>query len=126
MEHNLNRLPDAELEVMQALWDSEPWPACTSALMPKLQRDWKLPTLLKLLSRLEKRGFVKKGEKEGRSNGYMPLVSREEYLRFESQSFLRRLHGGSLSSLIAALAPEKKLKEEEREALERILRESGE
>ena len=86
----ISRLPDAELEVMQALWAVPEYPARTSDLAARLDRDWKAPTLLKLLSRLEERGFVR-GEKEGRSNGYTPLVNRPDYLAAESRSFLERL-----------------------------------
>ena len=91
----ISRLPDAELEVMQALWTVPEYPARTSDLAARLDRDWKAPTLLKLLSRLEERGFVR-GEKEGRSNGYTPLVNRPDYLAAESRSFLERVHGGDL------------------------------
>ena len=114
-------LPDAELEVMQALWRQEEYPASSAGLMEGLAgRHWQLPTLLKLLSRLEERGFVR-GEKAGRVNLYTPLVEREAYVEEESRSFLERLHGGSLSSLVAALCPDTRLTEEDVAALERIL-----
>ena len=87
MAAQLARLPDAELEVMQALWSLGEYPAHTADIAARLNRDWKAPTLLKLLSRLEERGFVR-GEKEGRSNGYTPLVNRPDYLAAESRSFL--------------------------------------
>ena len=116
----ISRLPDAELEVMQALWAVPEYPARTSDLAARLDRDWKAPTLLKLLSRLEERGFVR-GEKAGRVNLYTPLVEREAYVEEESRSFLERLHGGSLSSRVAALCPDTRLTEEDVAALERIL-----
>lgn len=96
------RLPGAELEVMQALWSVEHYPAHSSDLMTRLDRDWKAPTVLKLLSRLEERGFIARS-KEGRSNGYTPLVQREDYLAEESRAFVSRVHGGSVSSLVATL-----------------------
>lgn len=96
------RLPDAELEVMQALWTAEDYPAHSSDIMSRLQRDWKAPTMLKLLSRLEERKFVS-CVKEGRTNGYTPLVRREDYLAEESRAFVSRVHGGSVSSLVATL-----------------------
>ena len=52
---------------------------------------------------------------------YTPLVEREAYVEEESRSFLERLHGGSLSSLVAALCPDTRLTEEDVAALERIL-----
>lgn len=99
----MERLPDAELEVMQALWRQEKYPVSSAALMEELAgRRWQTAHLLKLLSRLEERGFVKR-EKEGRNNLYTLLVRREDYLSAESRAFLQRLHGGSLPSLVAAL-----------------------
>ena len=99
----LERLPDAELEVMQALWAQKTYPAASGELMEALAgKRWRMPTLLKLLSRLEERGFVRR-DKDGRSNRYTPLVRREDYLAAESREFLQKLHGGSLPSLVASL-----------------------
>ena len=56
---SLQRLPDAELEVMQALWGQKAYPVSSGELMAGLSgRHWQTATLLKLLSRLEERGFV--------------------------------------------------------------------
>ena len=56
----MERLPDAELEVMQALWRQEKYPVSSAALMEELAgRRWLRSTLLNLLSRLDERGFVK-------------------------------------------------------------------
>ena len=56
MERNWSRLPDAELSVMQAMWAVGEYPAHTADLAARLDRGWKAPTLLKLLSRLEEWG----------------------------------------------------------------------
>ena len=124
MNTNLCRLPDAELEVMQALWLVKTYPAHTSDIAAHLHKEWKAPTLLKLLSRLEERGFVR-GEKEGRANVYTPLVAQQDYLQMESRSFFTRLHGNSLSSLVAALFPETNLTQEDLAKLEEILNKGG-
>ena len=105
---------------MQALWALDTYPAHTADIAARLERDWKAPTLLKLLSRLEERGFVR-GEKAGRANLYTPLVAQKDYLKAESRSFLDRLHGGSLPSLVAALLPDAKLTQEDVAALEALL-----
>ena len=125
MERHDVRLPDAELEVMKALWSLERYPAHTGEIAARLDKSWKAPTLLKLLSRLEDRGFVA-GTKEGRANGYTPLVEERDYLSRERRSFLERVHGGSLSSLVASLYPEVSLTQEDLAALERILEKGGE
>ena len=124
MDTSLAKLPDAELEVMQALWALDRYPAHTSDLAVHLNKDWKAPTLLKLLSRLEERGFVR-AEKKGRANLYTPLVREQDYLQAESRSFFRRLHHGSLSSLVAALYPQAHLTQEDIQKLEHILGKEG-
>ena len=112
----MERLPDAELEVMQALWRQEKYPVSSAALMEELAgRRWQTAT------RLEERGFVKR-EKEGRNNLYTPLVRREDYLSAESRAFLQRLHGGSLPSLVAALMDSRAISRRDLEELEEILR----
>ncbi len=124
MNMNIVRLPDAELEVMQALWQVKIYPAHTAQITGYLHKDWKAPTLIKLLSRLEERGFVR-SEKDGRTNVYTPLVEQKTYLREESRSFLNRLHGGSLSSLVASLYPDTELTKEDIATLEAILNGGG-
>ena len=119
------RLPDAELEVMQALWAQKEYPSSSGALMEALAgKRWRTPTLLKLLTRLEERGFVRR-DKEGRNNLYTPLVRREDYLAAESREFLRRLHGGSLPSLVAALMDSRAISQADLAELEDILRGGG-
>ena len=65
---NIRKLPDAEFDVMLALWESEVSPVNTAYLMENVgkQKGWKAPTLISFLSRLEERGFIKEKEKEER------------------------------------------------------------
>lgn len=122
MEQQVQRLPDAELEVMQVLWAQKVYPVSSAEIMEGLTgKKWQLATLIKLLSRLEERGFVRR-EKEGRSNLYTPLVGKEDYLAVESRSFLERLHGGSLPSLVAALVESRAISEADVEELADMLR----
>lgn len=122
MKH-ITRLPDAELEVMQALWAAGTYPAATAELSGRLEeKHWQLPTLIKLLTRLEERGFVRR-EKEGRANRYTPLVEERDYLASETRSFLERLHAGSLPSLVAALVNSRAVTDDEVKELETLLEE---
>ena len=79
------RLPDAELEVMQALWRQEDYPVSTAELTACLtDRRWQTATLIKLLSRLEERGFVAR-EKAGRGNRRKPVLFAAASRRFPAQ-----------------------------------------
>ncbi len=99
----MRRLPDAELEVMQALWACEP-PVSRADLEPILEKTHPMATttLLTLLSRLEEKGFLT-AEKVGRGKCYRPAVSQKEYLAAQSRRFVEKLCGGSMSAFASAL-----------------------
>jgi predicted transcriptional regulator len=117
-----NRLPDAELEVMQLLWRCEA-PVARATVeeeMAKL-RPMAQTTLLTLLTRLADKGFVRI-EKQGRSSVYTPLVAREEYQARQSKRFVDQLFGGSMSAFASALTASG-LSKEDLEELRRMLEE---
>lgn len=127
MSKNIRRLPDSELEVMQAIW------ACTDTrnlddIQPVSRgqieeiltgRDMAQTTLLTLLSRLADKGFIA-AEKIGRSNAYTPLIAEADYLACQSRRFLDKLCGGSLSTFANALC-DSGLTKEELEELRQLL-----
>ena len=106
------RLPDAELEVMQAVWACEV-PVARTEIEEILKDSHPMAptTLLTLLTRLSEKGFIRI-EKEGRSARYYPLVSRQDYLAQQSRRFLDKLCGGSLPTFAAALCDSGLTKEE--------------
>lgn len=122
MSHTIRRLPDTELEVMQALWASDT-PTSRAQLEERLTQTHPMATttLLTLLSRLSEKGFVRV-DKEGRKSLYAPLVTREDYLAAQSRSFIQKLCGGSLSTFASALC-DSGLSKEELEELRELLKE---
>jgi len=103
MKQTIRRLPDAELEVMQAVWQCEAPVSRTQ--IEDILRDthpMAMTTLLTLLTRLAEKGFLSIA-KEGRRSIYTPLVSREDYLAQQSRSFVEKVCGGSMSAFAAAL-----------------------
>ena len=112
MNDIIRRLPDAEQEVMQAIW------ACTA---PVARTDIEeilykthpmaMTTLLTLLTRLNEKGFITI-EKNGRRSYYTPCISQEEYC------------GGNLSVFANALCDSGLTKDEIAEL--RTLLERGE
>ncbi len=123
MEKELRRLPDSELEVMQALWELEE-PICRAAVEEKLaQRRLAVTTLLTLLTRLSDKGFVRI-EKDGRRSRYVPLVSRKDYQAAQSRRFVQQVCGGSISAFASALC-DSGLSREELDELRRLLEEDA-
>ena len=122
MDPTIRKLPDTELEVMQAIWSCQP-PVARSDIeaILNLTHPMATTTLLTLLTRLADRGFLKI-EKVGRSARYLPLVSRQDYLAAQSRRFLDKLCGGSLPTFAAALC-DSGLTREELSELRRLLEE---
>ena len=103
MTRDIPRLPDSELEVMQAIWSCG-GPATRSDIERALSASHALAptTILTLLTRLTEKGFLSV-EKKGRGNVYTPLISRHDYLSQQSRRFVQRLCGGNMSAFAAAL-----------------------
>lgn len=112
MSESMRRLPDAELEVMQAVWECEA-PAARADIERILYKThpMAMTTLLTLLTRLAEKGFLRI-EKVGRSSRYVPLVRQEEYLSAQSKRFVDKLCGGNMSTFAAALCSSGLSKEE--------------
>ena len=120
MNISLNRLPDAELLVMQAVWDCTP-PVSRADVERVLEDRHPLAstTFLTLLTRLTQRGALTLA-KQGRTNVYTPVFSRQDYLASQSRRFLNKLCGGNIHVLASALC-DSGLSREEVAELRRLL-----
>jgi BlaI family transcriptional regulator, penicillinase repressor len=117
------RITDAELDVMEALWGAdEPLTAAEIAERIDQTRDWTLATVKTMLSRLAAKGAISY-RVEGRRFLYSPAIERQSYVGSESRRFVDKLFGGRLSPLVARLAEEDSLDEEDIAAIEAILKE---
>ena len=112
MKSHIRRLPDAELEVMQAVWFFEA-PVLRKNIEEYLKdiHPMAQTTLLTLLTRLAEKEFIRI-EKNGRSSCYYPLVTEQEYLAAQSNRFFNKLCGGSISTFASALCDSGLTKEE--------------
>ena len=115
----MKRLPDAEFEIMKVLWDTEP-PMTANRILEGLNRQLKVQTIMTLLIRLGEKGFVKT-EKNGGTRTYTPIISRDEYLRYETGHFMEQYHEGSFISLFNALHSGQKISADEVKELRRLL-----
>ena len=117
------RISDAELDVMEALWAAgQPLTAAEVAERIDPARGWTLATVKTMLSRLAAKGALKHRE-DGRRFLYSPVIKREAYVGHESRRFVERLFGGRLSPLVARLAEEDGLDEDDIAAIEALLKE---
>ena len=109
----MRKIPDAELELMMVIWDSEQ-PVSRMDIETKMEngRDVVPSTILSLLARLERRGFLRK-EKQGNINYYYAQVEKATYLKEEGQRVLDKMFGSSLKNFVTALYDDKGLNREE-------------
>ena len=111
------QLPDTEYDVMCAIWAGE-LPITTGYLMQVLgnDRNWKTPTLISFLQRLEERGFIA-SLKRGRERCYFPLADQKRYLEAVTKRFMKKYHGGSFISMMDAVFPARTLTDDDIDAL---------
>lgn len=115
------KLGDAEIEIMQILWDAKE-PLTSKYIQEKLKnsRDWKLSTVMSVLARLVEKQFVC-CDRTTRTNYYTACVTENEYKNFESKNILGRLFGNSVSRMVANLYAENDLTKEDISELRQML-----
>ena len=117
------QLSDAELEIMKIVWGNPEEVTLFPYILEGLAargRPCQKNTLIVLLSRLMKRGFLH-AKKTGRRNEYTVLISEAEYQTAQTQCFLDKIYGGSAAGLVSNLIMGDLLAEEEYEELKRLL-----
>ena len=105
----LKKLPDTEFDIMKVVWANTP-PITTNIIMQQLgnKRKWRAQTIVSFMLRLVERGFLST-EKNGKERTYFPLVSKEDYLKFETSNFMKLFHDGSFLNLANTLYDDKAL-----------------
>ncbi|MBO7449187.1 MAG: BlaI/MecI/CopY family transcriptional regulator [Clostridiales bacterium] len=112
----MKKLPDAEFEIMKAIWHIEQpvtSPALTVVLSRDLpDRDWKQQTVMTMLGRLEKKGFLR-SEKNGKERGYYAVVSESQYMNIEAESLKSRFGANKMSGFVKALYSDGEISDED-------------
>lgn len=115
------KVSDAELQVLQLLWEEAPQTANDIAARLPQENSWTLATVKTLLSRLVGKGAVAT-EAEGRRFLYRPAVERETIAAKQADRLVDRLFGGRVSPLVAQLAEQRAIDPEDLAELEELVR----
>ncbi len=125
MKNFEKRLPDAELEIMKVIWHNE-CPISTSEVKRIIDEESPagktVQTVQTLLNRLIAKGYIKK-DRRGKEYIYTPLVSEKDYVEFESDRFLKKMHGNSVTNLMRALFDSRNISDEDIAELEAMFKE---
>jgi predicted transcriptional regulator len=121
MARDHNDVTDAELAVLQALWDGGP--ATTRRLAEAVYGGSELSayaTVQKLLERLETKGFVAR-DRGGNVHVFRASVNRDELIRRRLRAVADTLCGGSIAPLLTNLVRGESLSDLERQELRALI-----
>jgi BlaI family transcriptional regulator, penicillinase repressor len=121
MLRDLHDLPDAELSVLQALWDRGP--STIRQLADTLYAsgtDAHYATVQKLLERLEAKGCVAR-DRSSWAHVFQATIDRDEFIGRRLQAVAEKLCGGSLTPLLTNLVRSKRLTPKERREVRRLM-----
>ena len=114
------RISDAEWAVMEVLWQKHPLTALEVVRRLGPARGWHGQTIRTMLRRLIDKGAVRYVSK-GKMYHYEPAIGRDQCVRVESRSFLRRVFGGAVQPLLVQMMQDADLSREEIAELKRLL-----
>ena len=113
-------ISDSEWKVMKLLWRKSPQPAYDIIQSLAARENWHPNTIKTLLGRLTRKKAL--GTKKYKNLFlYFPLVSEEQCVQAESDTFIDRLFNGSVKPLLVHFAKQKKLSKKDLEELRDIL-----
>jgi BlaI family penicillinase repressor len=117
----LPRISETEWEIMRVVWSRNPISAA-EIIETLVAQDatWHPVTAKTLLNRLVKKGVLG-FDLDGRSYLYRPLVRERDCVNAVSSSFLERVFGGSLNSMVAHFVEHRKLSPKQVRELRKLL-----
>ncbi len=120
MKGNNCKISDAEWHVMQVLWKQNP--LTTTHIIEALSREmnWKPKTIHTLISRLVKKEALGVDKNSGQHKFY-PLITKEECVKEETGSYIRKFYEGSFYNMIANFINDDKISQKEIEDLKKLL-----
>ncbi len=115
------KISDSELEVMRVLWRAGE-PLTTAAIRESLQASigWEATTIKTLILRLYKKGILAQEKRD--VFYYRPLLRENEYNDWATGDLVRRLYGGKVRNLVAALVHSEGLSAEDMDELRAMFR----
>ncbi|MDR0916946.1 MAG: BlaI/MecI/CopY family transcriptional regulator [Oscillospiraceae bacterium] len=113
------KLPDAELRLMNIIWEREPLPSSELAKLAADALGWKRTTTYTILKRLSERGAA-----QNVGAIVTALVPKSAVQRSESRELLEKMYGGSLKAFLVSFLGESGLSEREADELKRVIDEN--
>lgn len=116
------KISAAEWEVLNVVWDRAPATASDIFAALGAEKEWHPKTVNTFLTRLVGKGILEV-KRDGRTNVYSPLKSRQECVSTESETFINRVFRGAFGPMLLHFVEQADLTQNEIGELERVLRE---
>lgn len=118
------KISNAEWEVMKIIWKNPEITSLNIINELKNEAQWKPTTVKSLINRLLNKNVIG-FNKSGNEYLYFPLISEDECIKFESQSFINKVFNGSIKSMLLNFVESKEISETDIEDLKNILKQSN-
>ncbi len=125
MQRELDDVTEAELAVLQALWEHQPATIrqITDAVYPHATApDAKYATVQKLLERLEEKGHVERDRRQ-HAHQFSAKTSRDKLVGRRLRAMAEELTGGMMAPLLSHLVRAETLSAQERRELRDLINE---
>lgn len=117
----MKNISEAELEVMQVLWQKGESTSLEIISEVKKKKEWKNNTIMTLVSRLVNKEFIEVIREDKSLLIYKPKVSEYDYKSKETNNFIEKLYNGSINNMLVAFAKSKKLSKKDLEDLIKLV-----
>lgn len=117
----MRRLPDSEFEIMDIIWKLDKAVVSADIQEHIANKGNKINTIISYLKRLENKNFIS-SEKIGKERYYKAIVSKDEYLKFETALFFKQYHNNSILSFVNSLIKSNSIEESELQKLKEEIR----
>jgi BlaI family penicillinase repressor len=125
LQSKRNVLTPTEWTLMECLWEKSPRSGREAVEYLTASAGWSRSTTLTMLRRMTEKNMICCLEQDG-INVYTPLIPKEEATQSQTEDFLNRVFGGSVSMMLSAFTKKQSLSKEEIDALYAILKEAEE
>ena len=118
-------ISNTEWQVMEELWKGGRLTLMELVRAMEKKLGWAKSTTNTTVRRMEDKGLITHDEGE-KAREYRPLLTRDEVAAAETEDFLSRVYGGSIGMLVASMAGQRGLSQEDIEELRHILTQAEE
>ncbi|EAH2482514.1 BlaI/MecI/CopY family transcriptional regulator [Listeria monocytogenes] len=117
----IKSISKSELEVMKIIWDfgRAVQYADVAGKLEEKNYSWKKNTVLTFLTRLVEKNLLSV-KKVGRKNEYYALISENEYLERQTETFVEEIYEGDVKGLITNLVQNDLISPDELEDLQQF------